>query len=86
MLSISYLLATVQLTWQVDNGQFLMIIFHKIHQYWACVYEGLGRRSMGVGWVVGKAKAKKQDDTIVQFRVAMMFTCNHKEQIFHYKA
>ena len=39
------------------------------------------------GWVVAKAKTKKkQDDTVVEFRVAMTFTCTYKGLIFHYKA
>ena len=40
---------------------------------------------MGVRWVVAKAKTKKQDDTMVEFRVAMTSTCTHKEPTFHYK-
>ena len=38
----------------------------------------------GVGG--GKAKTKKQDGTMVEFRVAMASTCTHKGPIFHYKA
>ena len=38
------------------------------------------------GWVVAKAKTKKQDDTVVELRVTMMSTCTHKGPIFHYKA
>ena len=41
---------------------------------------------MEVGWVVANAKAKKQDDTMVEFRVAVTSTCTHKGPIFHYKA
>ena len=33
-------------------------------------------------WVVRKAKTKKQDDTMVEFRVAMMSTCTHKGPVF----
>ena len=36
--------------------------------------------------MVAKAKTKKQDDTMVEFRVAMMSTCTHKGPTFHYKA
>ena len=36
-----------------------------------------GGRGMGVGWVVAKAKTKKQGDTVVEFRVAMTPTCTH---------
>ena len=34
---------------------------------------------------MAKAKTKKQDDTSVEFRVAMTSTCTHKGPIFHYK-
>ena len=50
------------------------------------VYKGVGGRGTGVRWVVAKAKTKKQDYTIVEFRVAMTSTCTHKRPIFHYKA
>ena len=46
----------------------------------------MGGRSAGMGWVVEKAKTRKQDDTMVEFRVAMMPTYTHKGPIFHYKA
>ena len=36
--------------------------------------------------MVAKAKTKKQDDTMAEFRVAMTSTCTHKGPIFHYKA
>ena len=39
-----------------------------------------------MGWVVTKAKTKKQDGTMIEFRVAMMFTYTHKGPIFCYKA
>ena len=39
-----------------------------------------------VGWVVVKAKTQKQDDAILEFRVAMSSTCAHEGPIFHYKA
>ena len=50
----------------------------------ACITGWLG----GVcGWMgVRKALTKKQDDAIVEFRVAMMCTYTHNEPIFHYKA
>ena len=35
---------------------------------------------------MGKVKTKKQDDTIGEFRVAMMSICTRKRIIFHYKA
>ena len=38
----------------------------------------MGERDTGVGWVVEKAKTKKQKDIMVEFGVAMMFTCTHK--------
>ena len=53
---------------------------------WASVYKGMGRRDAGVGCGVEKAKTKKQDDTVVKFRVVMTSTCTHKGPIFHYKA
>ena len=40
----------------------------------------------GWGWVLAKAKTKKQDDTMVELRVAMTSTYTHKGPIFHYKA
>ena len=45
----------------------------------------MGRRGAGVGRVVKKAKTKKQDDTMLEFRVIMMYTCTYKRPIFHYK-
>ena len=57
-----------------------------INNYRAKVYKGVGGRDTRVRWVVAKAKIKKQDDTVVQFRVSMMSTCTHKGPIFHYKA
>ena len=38
----------------------------------------MGGRGTMVGWVVAKAKTKKQDDTLLEFRVAMTYTCTHK--------
>ena len=52
----------------------------------AIVYKGVSGRDVGVEWVVTKAKLKKQDDTMVEFGVAMTSTCAHKGPIFHYKA
>ena len=45
----------------------------------------MGRRGMGVGRVVAKAKTKKQDDIMVEFRVVMMPTYTQKGPIFHYR-
>ena len=50
------------------------------------MYKRVGRRGAEVEWVVAKTKTKKQDDTIVEFREAMISTCNCKRLIFHYKA
>ena len=50
------------------------------------VYMRVRKRGAGVGWVVAKAKTKKQDDTIVELRVAVMSICTHKRSVFHYKA
>ena len=36
--------------------------------------------------MVTKAKTKKQNSTMVEFRVAMMSTCTHKGSVFDYKA
>ena len=33
---------------------------------------------------MAKTKTKKQDDTLVEFRVAMTSTCTHKGLVFHY--
>ena len=41
----------------------------------------MGERDTGVGWVVEKAKTKKQDDTNVEFRVAMTCKCAHKGSV-----
>ena len=38
-----------------------------------------------VGWVVAKAKQRRKKTQIVEFRVAVMYTCTHKGLIFHYK-
>ena len=34
-----------------------------MHQYLASIYMGVGGKGSGLGWVVAKAKTKKQDDT-----------------------
>ena len=47
---------------------------------------GVDGKGIGVGWVVVKAKAKKQGDTNGRFRVPVMSTCTHNELIIHYKA
>ena len=48
----------------------------------------MGGRGTGLGvwWVAAKAKTKKHNDTMVEFRVAMMSTCIHKGSMFHYVA
>ena len=51
--------------------------------------EGVGGRGVGVGWVVTKTETKKQDNSLVEFRVTMtshMLTYTHKRPIFHCKA
>ena len=40
---------------------------------------------IGVEWVVGKAKIKKETTQMIEFRMAMMFICAHKAPIFHNK-
>ena len=44
---------------------------------------GVGRKGVGVGRVGVKAiiKTKKEDDTMLEFRVAMTFTCKQKANI-----
>ena len=49
------------------------------------VYKRVGRRGTRVGRMAAKAKTQKQDDTIVEFGMAVI-TCTHKGPIFHYKA
>ena len=39
-----------------------------------------------MGWVVERAKTKKQDDTVVEFRMAVISTYTHRGSIVHYKA
>ena len=39
----------------------------------------------GVEWFVAKSKSKKQDDTIVEFRVTMISTFTHKRPLFYYR-
>ena len=46
----------------------------------------MSRRGAGVEYIIAKAETNKQDDTLVEFRVAMTSTCMHKEPIYHYKA
>ena len=43
-----------------------------------------GWEGCGDGWVVAKAKTKKQDGIMAEFRVAMVSTCTHKGSVFHY--
>ena len=47
--------------------------------------KGVGGKGVGVEWVVAMAKTKKQDDTMVDFRVAMTSTYTHRGPLFHYK-
>ena len=44
------------------------------------------RKGYGAGWVVTKVKTNKKRTQIVEFRMAMMYTCTHKGPIFRYKA
>ena len=39
------------------------MIFNGMYQYWASIYKGVDRKDVGVGWVVEKAKSKKEDNT-----------------------
>ena len=63
-----------------------MVIFSWNASNWARIYKGVGGNGPEVGWVVAKAKTKKQTTQMVEFRVAVTSTCTHKEPIFHYKA
>ena len=96
IIMLSCLLAFAQLTWQVaiDNDWFSTVLIFSWNSLvlGQCLY-GVGGRGMGWGgWVVAKAKTKKQDDTIGEFRVAMTCstcmtcTCTHKGPIFHHNA
>ena len=84
---LSYLLAFVQLTWQVDNGWFLPVFDNYFMEFiniaWASVYKGWVRG--WVGWVVLKLEQRSKMTQIVEFRVVMTYTCTHKGSIFHYK-
>ena len=66
-------------------AEFLMIFSWNSLIFGQCI-QGGGWEGYGVGWVVAKAKTKKQYNTMVEFRVAMTSTCTHKGPIFHYKA
>ena len=46
----------------------------------------VSRKGTRVGWLVQKAKTKKQDNTNGRFRVPVMSTCAHNGPIFHCKA
>ena len=61
-----------------DFHQLLTIFFIEcINIVLAYIYIYMGVNGKGVG-VVPKAKSKKQDDTMVEFRVAVTSTCTHK--------
>ena len=84
-----YQLIFVQLTWQIDNGWFSPVfddLFQGMHQYWANMYMGLGRKDTGVGHMMAINSWKKSQVTqMAEFRVAMMSTCTHSGSIL-YKA
>ena len=42
----------------------------------------MGRRGMGVGWVMAKLKQMLNMTQIVECRVAMMCTCTHNAPVF----
>ena len=62
LIILSYLLAFVQLTWHVDNGWFLPVLKIFFMEF-INIGPAYMRRWAGGGWVVAKAKTKKQDDT-----------------------
>ena len=69
---LSYLLAFVQLTWQVNNGWFLAVfmIFSRNSLI-------LGQCILGGGWWQKINQRRKKTQT-VEFRVAMTRTCTHE--------
>ena len=62
-----------------------MADFDGMHQYWASLYGG-GGKDMSMEWVMTKAKARSRTIQMVEFKVAMMFTCTHNGPVCHYKA
>ena len=62
------------------------MIYYGIHYCWDSIVKGVGGRVVGVGWMVAMAKTKKQDNTMVEFRMALMLMCTHKGPILYYKA
>ena len=84
---LSYLLAFVQLTWQVDNGWFspVFMIFSWNSLILGQYILGDGRKGRGGGVGGGKSLIKEEMTQIVEFRVAMTCTCTYKGPIFHYK-
>ena len=86
---LSYLLAIVQLTRQVDNGWFspvftiFLMEFINIGPVYIRGWAG-GARGWGGWWQ--KLNQRRNKTQRVEFRVAMTCTCTHKGPIFHYKA
>ena len=60
--------------------------FINIGQVYIKGWKGGMWRWVGWWWKRPKQIIKKQDDTMISFRVAMTFTYTHKGPIFHYKA
>ena len=86
---LSYLLAIVQLTRQVDNGWFspvftiFLMAFINIGPVYIRGWVG-GAQGWGGWWQ--KLNQRRNKTQRVEFRVATMCTCTHKGPIFHYKA
>ena len=66
----SYLLAFLQPTWQVDNGQFLIVSWNSLI---------LGQHIKGCVGGVGEKLKKKQEGTD-RVAICMMCTCTYKSQ------
>ena len=79
---LSYLLAFVQLTWQVDNGwfcQFMMIFL--IEFYIGLMYvRGCETEVWGWSWWCQKLKQRSKMTQTVEIRVAIMCTYFQKGQ------
>ena len=87
---LSYLLAFVQLTWQVDDGWFSLFsdyFFRGIHYFGPASIKGgwVGEMQGWSGWWQ-RLKQRSKMTQIVEFRMAMTSTCTHKGPMFHYKA
>ena len=85
MIILSYLLAFVQLTWQVDNGWFLPVfgIFFMDFINIGPVYI---REWVGGAWSWGEWWQKFKQRSKMTHSRAMMCSCTHKWNVFQCKA